>query len=154
VNSTDTDALPEGYQRGPLWTGPAPAIDAEGPEVTDIARDGDRVTFHVRSPRNAPSLTLRLNAPITEATAGMADGTEVSTAVDGTRKNTWPAEIRFRDLPAEGVTITARTTSTRLTAIDETDGFPPLGTPRRPAETTASTREDGDVTAVARTYTL
>ena len=154
VDSTNTDGLPEGYQRGPLWTGPAQAIDTEAPEVTDIARNGDTVTFHVRSPRNAPSITLRLNAPITEATAEVADGTRVSTAVDGTRKNTWPAEIRFQDLPAEGATFTVRTASTRLTVIDQTDGFPPLDTPERPAATTASTREDGDVTAVARTYPL
>jgi hypothetical protein len=155
VDSTDTDALPEGYRRGPLWTGPAPAIDAEAPELTDVVKEGDKVTFHVRSRREAPSITLRLNAPMTEATVRSADGTEVTTPVTGTRKNTWPSELRFRDLPAEGVTITIRTTSTQVTAIDETHGLPsfPDTTPRPPT-TTASTREDGDVTAVARTYPL
>jgi hypothetical protein len=155
VDSRNTDDLPEGYQRGPLWTGPAQAIDAEGPEVTDIVKEGDSVTFHVRSRRDAPSVTLRLNAPMTEATAQLADGTRVRTTVTGTRKNTWPAELRFRDLPEEGATITITTTSTRLTAIDETQGLPDLpDTIPRPDTTTASTREDGDVTAVARTYPL
>ncbi|MBB4905040.1 M20/M25/M40 family metallo-hydrolase [Actinophytocola algeriensis] len=155
VTSRNTDALPEGYQRGPLWTGPAPAIDAEGPEITDVVKEDDEVTFHVRSRRDARSITLRLNAPMTEASVRLADGTRVRTAVTGTRENTWPSELRFRDLPPEGATITITTTSTRLTAMDETPGIPALpDTAPRPDTTTASTREDGDVTAVAHTYRL
>jgi hypothetical protein len=157
VDSRNTDSLPDGYQRGELWTGPAPAIDVEGPEVTEVTKEGNKITFHVRSPRNATAITLRLNTPITGATARTEGAAEVSTTITGTRKNTWPAEIRFRDLPPEGVTITVETASPviRVTAIDETRGFPRLPdlTPR-PGTATASTREDGDLTAVARTYNL
>lgn len=157
VDSRNTDALPEGYQRGELWTGPAPAIDVEGPEVADVTKEGNRITFHVRSRRDATAITLRLDSPVTKASVRTAGAAEVSTTITGTRKNTWPAEIRFRDLPREGVTITVETASpaARLTAIDETRGFPRLpDTTPRPGTTTASTREDGDVTAVARTYDL
>jgi hypothetical protein len=154
VDSQNTDALPPGYQRGTLWTGEAPAIDATGPEVTAVRRAGTTVTFRVRSTRGASSVVLRLNAPITGVTARIGDHPEVSTAVTGTRKNTWPGEIRLRDLPAEGATITVTTKggNLRVTAIDETLGLPE--TTPRPDTTTPSTREDGGVTAVARTYDL
>lgn len=78
----------------------------------------------------------------------------VGVSVRGARANTWPGEIRFRDLPEEGVKITLRTpgaSSVRVTAIDETHGLPEAATPR-PAGVVASTREDGDLVAVARTY--
>ncbi|MDQ3787791.1 MAG: aminopeptidase, partial [Actinomycetota bacterium] len=154
VDSQNTDALPPGYQRGTVWTGPAPAIEATGPAVTAVRKTGTSVTFTVRSTRGAPSVTLRLNTPITKATARIAGQPPASIRVTGTRKNTWPAEIRLEDLPAEGATITVETTSKdpRVTAIDETQGLP--ATTPRPDTTTPSTREDGDVTAVARTYTL
>ena len=154
VDSQNTDALPPGYQRGALWTGPAPAIEATGPEITAVSKTGSAITFTVRSTRNATSVTLRLNTPITGATARIADQPPVSTTVTGTRKNAWPTEIRLRDLPAEGATITIETTgrNPKVTAIDETQGLPE--TSPRPSTTTQGTREDGDVTAVARTYGL
>ncbi|GAB1514036.1 M20/M25/M40 family metallo-hydrolase [Actinophytocola sp. KF-1] len=154
VDSQNTGALPPGYQRGTLWTGPAPAIEATGPEVTAVSKTGTTITFMVRSIRGAPSVTLRLSTPITKATARMGDQAPTSTPVTGTRKNTWPAEIRLRDLPTNGATITVETTgeNPRLTAIDETHGLPE--TTPRPNTTTPSTREDGGVTAVARTYSL
>jgi hypothetical protein len=122
--------------------------------VTAVSKSGTSVTFTVRSTRGASSVTLRLSVPITKATARIAGHPPVSTTVTGTRKNTWPAEIRLRDLPDDGATITVETTGTnlRVTAIDETQGLPK--TTPRPGTATASTREDGDVTAVARSYTL
>ncbi|MFI7674615.1 M20/M25/M40 family metallo-hydrolase [Actinophytocola sp. NPDC049390] len=154
VDSQNTDALPPGYRRGTLWTGSALAIEATGPDVTAVSRTGTTITFTVRSTRDAPSVTLRLDTPITKATAQIAGEPPVSTTVTGTRKNTWPSEIRLRDLPADGATITVETTGerVRLTAIDETPGLPE--TTPRPSTTTHSTREDGGVTAVARTYSL
>ncbi|MFC4855028.1 M20/M25/M40 family metallo-hydrolase [Actinophytocola glycyrrhizae] len=154
VDSRNTDALPKGYQRGPVWTGPAPAINAEGPELTNVTKNNDEITFHIRSPRNARSITLRLNEPITRATARVPGTNAATTPVTGTRKDTWPTELRFQDLPAEGVTLTIRTTAPnpRLTAIDTTAGLP--DTTPIPNSATPSTREDGNVTAVARTYTL
>jgi hypothetical protein len=157
VDTQNTDTLPPGYQRGTLWTGPAPALEATGPEVTNVRKDNTKITFTVRSTRDAPSITLRLNAPITRATAQIANQPPVSTPVTDTRKNTWPTEIRLRDVPKQGATITIETTAAtpRLTAMDETHGLPQVAeTTPRPPTTTQGTREDGDLTAVTRTYTL
>lgn len=157
VDTQNTDTLPAGYQRGTLWTGPAPALEATGPEVTNISKTDTTITFTVRSTRDAPSITLRLDSPITSATAQLADQPPVSTEVTGTRKNTWPTEIRLRDVPPQGakITIETKTKSPRLTAMDETQGLPQIAeTTPRPPDTTPSTREDGNQTAVTRTYTL
>ena len=76
--------------------------------------------------------------------------------VDHVRANTWPGEVRFRDLPESGVDLTVRTASdgpTRVTVVDETRGLDPVpGFTPRPPDVVAGTREDGDVVAVARTY--
>lgn len=158
VRNRDVSRLPPGYARGPLWTGPAEPMPLDGPEVEVRARNGDTVTMHVRSRRSATSLVLRIDHRIDQATATAPGATPVTLAVNGARANTWPGEIRFRDLPPEGVEITVRTpgaSRTRVTAIDETHnladapGFRP-----RPPDTVASTREDGNLIAVARTYEL
>ncbi len=158
VTGHDISSLPPGYARGPLWTGRAEPITVEGPRLEVRHRDRDTVTMHVDSPRSATSLTLRVDHPIDLASASAPGGTPVTVAVTGVRANTWPGEIRFRDLPPEGVDITVRTPGAhriRVTVIDETrditdaPGFRP-----RPEHTVASTREDGDLIAVARTYEL
>lgn len=150
--------LPPGYARGALWTGAAPAIQAAGPELRPLSRQGDRVTFRVASRRGAGGLTLRVDHPITEATAIAPGRAPVTATVTGTRANTWPGEVRFRDLPAAGVEITLRVPGAdriRVTAIDETrtladvPGFVP-----RPPEVVAATREDGELVAVACGYEL
>ncbi|MET0135755.1 MAG: M28 family peptidase, partial [Kibdelosporangium sp.] len=156
VHSRDVDALPPGYARGELWTGPATPITAEGPEVSVRARDGDAVTVHVASKRAASSLVLRIDHRIVEATAVAPGAAPLTVPVNGTRANTWPGEIRFRDLPPEGVDITLRAPGAdrvRITAIDETFGLVDApGLHPRPPGTVASTREDGDLIAAARTY--
>ncbi|MEU1982538.1 M20/M25/M40 family metallo-hydrolase [Nocardia sp. NPDC019395] len=158
VTGRDTSGLPPGYARGPLWTGPAEPIDVEGPRLEVRHRNGDTVTMHVSSARSATSLILRIDQPIDLATAKAPGAEPVTVPVTGTRPNTWPGEIRFRDLPPEGVDLTVRTPGAdriRVTVIDETHdianapGFRP-----RPPDTIASVREDGDVTAVARTFEL
>jgi hypothetical protein len=156
VNSREVGTLPPGYARGTLWTGPATPIVAEGPELSVRARDGDTRTVHVASRRAASSLTLRIDHQIAEATATAPGSAPVTVNVTGTRANTWPAEIRFRDLPPEGVDITLRTPGAdrvRITVIDETLGLADApGFQPRPAGVVASTREDGDLVAVVRTY--
>ncbi|WP_291418744.1 hypothetical protein [Actinophytocola sp.] len=155
VSGRDVGGLPPGYQRGDLWTGPAPDIDAEGPDVEVRSRTGGTVTVRVTSRRDAVALTLRVDAPITEATATVAGGAPVTVAVEGTRAGTWPGEIRFRDLPAAGVELTLRTSAGRLTAIDETRGLTGVpGFEPRPPDVVAGTRDDGDLVAVARTVDL
>jgi hypothetical protein len=157
VKTQDTNSLPAGYQRGPLWTGPAPSISEPAPEITNITKTTNEITFEVHSRRNATAITLRLDTGVEEVTAQTPNSKPVTTKFTGTRQNTWPTEIRFRDLPPEGVKFTIKTQnkSPKLTAIDETRGLPefPDTTPRPPT-TTASTREDGSLTAVTTTVTL
>ncbi|MFI6735955.1 M28 family peptidase [Nonomuraea sp. NPDC050451] len=160
VSGHDTRPLPPGYARGTsLWTGRAPATTgAAEPRVTVLGRDGDTVRLRVTTGRAARSVTLRVERPITAATAA-ADGlTPVSVDVTGVRSNTWPGEIRFRGLPGTGAEISLRVPGAdrfRLTAIAETDGLQRVpGFVPRPKGVVAATREDGDLVAVTRTYEI
>ncbi|MEW9551515.1 M28 family peptidase [Nonomuraea sp. NPDC050783] len=158
VSGHDTSALPAGYARGALWTGPAPAITADGPRVTVLSRDRGTLDLRVSAGKGARSVTLRLDRPITHVTAAAGRFGSASVPVGGTRTGTWPAEIRFRGLPAGGARITVRLPEqgpVRLTAIGESDG--PAAVPGfvpRPAELVPATREDGELVAVTRTYTV
>ncbi|WP_436761963.1 M28 family peptidase [Streptosporangium sp. V21-05] len=158
VSGRDVGELPPGYARGELWTGPAPAIRAGGPRVTVLSRSGDTVTLRVTAGRAVRGVTLRVDHPITGATAAVAGNRPVTVAVVGVRTGTWPGEVRFRDLPREGAEITLRVPRAdrlRVTAIAETYGLSTVpGYLPRPPGLVASTREDGDLVAVTRTYDL
>ncbi|MFC4011961.1 M28 family peptidase [Nonomuraea purpurea] len=160
VTGHDLKALPPGYARGQgLWTGPAPAIKAAGPRVTVLSRDGDTVSLRLDAGRTARSLTLRVERPITEVTAAATGLTSVTIPVTGTRAGTWPGEVRFRGLPDSGVVrLTLRVPQGgrfRVTAIAESDGHLAVpGYVPRPPGLVAATREDGDLVAITRTYTL
>ncbi|MER5649869.1 M28 family peptidase [Streptosporangium sp. NPDC002524] len=167
VSGRDAGALPPGYARGGLWTGPAPAIRAGGPRVTVLSRSedggdagdgGDTVTLRVTAGRAVRGVTLRVDHPITGATAAVAGSGPVTVAVTGVRAGTWPGEVRFRDLPRGGAEITLRVPRAdrlRVTAIAETYGLSTVpGYVPRPPGLVASTREDGDLVAVTRTYDL
>ncbi|MFI0419894.1 M28 family peptidase [Spongiactinospora sp. 9N601] len=158
VSGHDTSGLPPGYARGTLWTGPAPAITADGPRVTLLERHGDTLTLQVSAGKGARSVTIRLDRPITRVTASAAGFGSAAVPVTGTRTATWPAEIRFRGIPARGARLTVRVAGTgpvRLTAIAETDGLTTVpGFQPRPPGLVTATREDGDLTAVTRTYTF
>ncbi len=155
VHDHTTDGLPAGYARDEEWTGPAPALDLDGPRVEVRDRTDGTVTLRVASGRAASRLTLRFDAPITRVTATAPDARPVTVAVTGTRGEGWPAEIRLRDLPAEGVELTVHTRATRVTALDETRGLTGVpGFRPRPPELTAGPRDDGDLVSVARTYDL
>jgi hypothetical protein len=154
VSGRNTDRLPPGYARGELWTGPAQPLGVDGPRVTG-SRQGNRLSLHVSSVRAATSLVLRIDQPIIDATAHAPGNAPVSVPVTGTRAGTWPGEIRFRDLPPEGVDITfhVRGGEVRVTAIDETQGLATApGFRPRPPGVEAGTREDGDRIAVTRTH--
>ena len=149
------DGLPPGYARSEVWTGRAPAIDAEGLRVEVTERTRDAVTIRVSPGRDASRLSLRLDAPVTKVTATAADADPVTVDVEGSHTHTWPAEIRFRDLPADGVEFTVHTRASRLTAIEETRGLADVpGFRARPPELTASPRDDVDLLSVTRTYEL
>jgi hypothetical protein len=156
VVDRDLSGLPPGYARGELWTGPAPGLDVDGPDVRLSARTADTLTLHIDSPRDATSVILRFDRPIAEVTARAGTAPPAMVRVTGVRANTWPGEVRFRDLPESGVDLTVRTASdgpTRVTVVDETRGLDPVpGFTPRPPDVVAGTREDGDVVAVARTY--
>ncbi|MEV3985375.1 M28 family peptidase [Nonomuraea sp. NPDC049758] len=158
VSGHDASALPPGYARGTLWTGQAPAIAAEGPRADVLAYRGDTLKLRVTAGKGTRSVTLRLDQPITHATASAGRLGTASVPVTGTRTGTWPTEIRFRGIPASGVLITVRVPEKdrlRLTVIAETDGLTAVpGFVPRPPDLVAATREDGDLTAVTRTYTL
>jgi hypothetical protein len=156
VNTRDTAALPAGYARGDLWTGQAVPIRAEGPAVTG-SRTGDTLRLHVSSRRGASGMTLRIERPISEASARAPGSAAVTVPVAGMRAGTWPGEIRFRDLPPEGVDIDMRLPPgpVRVTAIDETHGLAHApGFVARPPDVEAGTREDGDLVAVTRTVSF
>ncbi|NRQ31925.1 M28 family peptidase [Nonomuraea sp. NN258] len=158
VSEHDTAALPPGYARGALWTGRAPAIAAEGPRADVLDYRGGTLKLRVSAGRGARSVTLRLDRPITHAGVSAGRFGTVSVPVTGTRTGTWPAEIRFRGIPAGGAQITVRVPGqdrVRLTVIAETDGLAGVpGFVPRPPELVAATREDGDLTAITRGYTL
>ncbi|WP_433248377.1 M28 family peptidase [Streptosporangium sp. CA-135522] len=158
VSGRDAAALPSGYARGTLWTGRAPAIAADGPRATVLAHNGHTLKLHVIAGKGARSVTLRLDRPITRATAAVGRFGSVSVPVTGTRAGTWPTEIRFRGIPTQGVQITVRVAQAdriRVTAIAETDGLSTVpGFLPRPPGLVAATREDGDLIAVTRSYTL
>ncbi|MFI9560427.1 M28 family peptidase [Nonomuraea endophytica] len=158
VSGRDVSALPAGYARGTLWTGPAPAIAAEGPRADVLAHSADTLKLHVTASTGTRSVTLRFDQPITHATASAGRFGSVGVPITGTRTGTWPGEIRFRGLPAQGVQLTVRIRAKdriRLTVIAETDGLTAVpGFVPRPPDLVAATREDGDLTAVTRSYAL
>jgi len=155
VHDETTRGLPPGYARDDRWTGQAPHVDLEAPSAEVVSRGDGTVTLRVVSHRGAPNVMLRLDAPVTEVRAAVADREPVTVTVEGTREGTWPAEIRFRDLPPDGVELTVRTTARRLTVLDETRGLDAIpGFEPRPPDLTPSTRADGDLVSVARTYEL
>ncbi|MEU8148836.1 M28 family peptidase [Nonomuraea sp. NPDC048901] len=158
VSGHDTSGLPVGYARGTLWTGPAPAIAADGPRATVLARREGTLKLQVTAGKGARSVTLRLDQPIIRATASAGRFGSASVPVTGTRAGTWPSEIRFRGIPAQGVQITLRIQEAdriRLTVIGETDGLTAVpGFIPRPPHLVAATREDGGLIAVTRGYTL
>jgi len=95
-----------------------------------------------------------MSEPITEVTAAIEGSDPVTLAVEDTLADTWPGEIRFRDLPPEGVELTIRTASSvRVTVIDESRGLQdvPEFEPR-PSDLVAGPQHDGDAVSVARTY--
>ncbi|WP_246510513.1 M28 family peptidase [Nonomuraea endophytica] len=105
-------------------------IAAEGPRADVLAHGGDTLKLHVTAPKGARSVTLRFDQPITHAIASAGRFGAAGVPVTGTRTGTWPAEIRFRGLPAQGVQLTVRVPAKdriRLTVIAATDGFTAVG---------------------------
>lgn len=158
VDGTDIARLSPGYARGTVWTGPAEPMALDGPLLEVVRRDGDTVTVHVASRRAASGLVLRVDHRIDRVVATVAGAVPVELAVTGERADTWAGEIRFRDLPPDGVDITVRTPGAdrvRMTAADETHGLATApGFRPRPDDLVPSIREDGERIVVTRTVEL
>ncbi|MFI9535919.1 hypothetical protein ACIG56_22035 [Nocardia fusca] len=134
------------------------ALVVDGPQLEARQRDRDTVSVHVPPQRAVTNLLLRTDHPIDLVAVTAPGAVPVTVQVTGVRADTWPGEIRFRDVPAEGVDITVRAPGAdrlRVTVLDESRNITEApGFHSRPADTVASTREDGDPITVARTFTL
>ncbi|MGH3981638.1 MAG: M20/M25/M40 family metallo-hydrolase [Pseudonocardiaceae bacterium] len=144
-----------GFEDGPVWTGPAPAVPVPTPEVTLRFRQNNTVELHVSSPRSAPTVVLRVDHRIDEVTVTAPGLAPAAVTLVGTGQGRWPTEVRFSDLPPEGIDLTLGTTHQgplRISVYDQTHGLadvpgfqprPPVLEPRH---------SDSDTVVVARTY--
>ena len=145
-----------GFENGPVWTGPAPTVPVPSPEVTLLrSRQGGTVELHVSSPRSAPTVVLRIEHRIDEITVTAPGLAPVAVTLVGTGQGRWPTEVRFGDLPPEGIDLTLRTTHRgplQISVYDRTRGLAdvPGFRPRPPA--LEPWRVDSEAVVVARTY--
>ncbi|MGQ0778053.1 MAG: M28 family peptidase [Pseudonocardiales bacterium] len=158
-----SDSAVADFADGPVWTGPAPAVPVVAPKVTLRSRQGGTaesrriatVELHVSSPRSAPALVLRIDHPIDQVIVTAPGLAPATITLAGTRQGPWPTEIRFGDLPPEGIDLTLRTTHQgplRITAYDQTHGLADLpGFQPRPPDL-APRHSNSDTVTVARTY--
>ena len=149
-------AEPVGLADGPVWVGPAPAVGAPAPQLSLRSRQGGARTLHVFSPRSAPSVVLRVGHRVEEVTVTAPGLAPAAVTVQGTLPGRWPTEVRFDDLPAEGVDITLRVPdpgTLRIAAHDQTAGLVSVpGFLPRPPDLQRPPRRDSDAILVARTY--
>jgi hypothetical protein len=144
-----------GFENGPVWTGPAPAVPVPTPEVTLRSRQGGTVELHVSSPRSAPAVVLRIDHRIDEITVTAPGLVRAAATLVGTGQGRWPTEVRFGDLPPEGIDLTLRTThrgALRISVYDRTRGLADLPGYRPRPQTLVPWRSDSDAVVVARTY--
>lgn len=171
---TERSADPEraaGLADGPVWLGPAPTVPAPAPEVTLRSRQGDpiqgdpiqgdTVELHVSSPRSASTVVLRVDHHVDEVTVTAPGLASTGTTLTGIRPGRWPTEVRFGDLPTEGIDVTLLVSHRgvphqgplRIAAYDLTPGLAEVpGFLPRPLGTERSPRRDSDTVVVARTY--
>lgn len=142
----------------PVWLGPAPAVQASAPEVTlrSPRSRSDAVELHVSSLRSASSVVLRFDQHVDEVTVTAPGLAPTGLRLKGMLPGRWPAEVRFGDLPAEGIDVTVRISRPgplRIAAYDLTQGLSGVpGFVPRPAGTERARRASGDATVVTRTY--
>jgi hypothetical protein len=144
-----------GFEDSPVWTGPAPTVPVPAPEMIMRSRQGGTIELHVSSPRSAPAVVLRIDHRIDEITVTAPGLAPTAITLVGTGQGRWPTEVRFGDLPPEGIDLTLRTTyqgPLRISGYDQTHGLAdiPGFQPRPP--TLEVWRSDSDTVVVARTY--
>lgn len=154
----DRSDEPAGLADGPVWLGPAPVLPAPAPEVTLRSRRGDTVELHVSSPRSATAVVLRVEHRVDQVTVTAPGLAPATRTVEGTRPGRWPTEIRFGDLPAEGIDVTLRVTPggsgpLRIACYDQTYGLAGLpGFVPRPPGLEQPPSRHSDTVVVARSY--
>ncbi|MDQ3763011.1 MAG: M20/M25/M40 family metallo-hydrolase [Actinomycetota bacterium] len=145
-----------GLADNPVWLGPAPAVLAPPPDVTLQSRRSDTIELHVSSPRSAPTVVLRIDQHVDEVTVGAPGLVPTSLRLQGTRPGRWPSEVRFGDLPAEGIDVTLRVSQQRplrIAAYDLTQGLSEVpGFVPRPPGIERPPRTGSDAVVVTRTY--
>ena len=159
-----------GFPDGPVWTGPAPAVPLPAPEVTlrsrgdtagsqqDVtaeSRQNVTVELHVSSPRSAPAVVLQIDHRIDQIMVTAPGLDPAAITLVGTGQGPWLTEVRFGDLPPEGIDFTLRTAHQgplRITASDQTHGLAGVpGFRPRPPELQPR-HSDSDTVTVVRTY--
>ncbi len=144
-----------GFEDGPVWTGPAPTVPVPAPEVTLRSRQGDTVELHVSSPRSAPKVVLRIEHRIDQVVVTAPGLAPAASTLVGTGQGRWPTEVRFGDLPPEGIDLTLRITHQgplRISVYDQTHGLADVpGFRPRPPDLEPR-HSDSDAVLVARTY--
>ncbi|MGH3913735.1 MAG: aminopeptidase, partial [Pseudonocardiaceae bacterium] len=150
-----SESVVAGFPDGPVWTGPAPTVPLPAPEVILRSRRDESTELHISSPRSAPAVVLRIDHRIDQIIATAPGLDPAARTLVGTGPGPWPTEVRFGDLPPEGIDLTLRTTHQgplRIAAYDQTHGLAAIpGFQPRPPEL-APRHSDSDTITVARTY--
>ncbi|MDQ4092254.1 MAG: M20/M25/M40 family metallo-hydrolase [Actinomycetota bacterium] len=144
-----------GFEDGPVWTGPAATVPVPTPEVTLRSRQSNTVELHVSSPRSAPTVVLRVDHRIDEVTVTAPGLAAAAVTLLGTGHGRWPTEVRFNDLPPEGIDLTLATTHQgplRISVYDQTHGLADVPGFRPRPPTLEPRHSDSDAVVVARTY--
>jgi hypothetical protein len=129
-----------GAHSRPYWTGPAPALGLQAPQVTlladELAGDTRRIRVHVKSLRDAPE--IKLFAEGAQVLSAMLDGKTLFS----TRHDDWL--FALYNPPVDGVDLTLQVqagTPFALRVIDTTYGLPATGL--APRATTMTVRPFG-----------
>ena len=150
-----TESAVVGFENGPVWAGPAPTVPAPTPEVTLRSREGGTLELRVSSPRSAPTVVLRIDHRIDEITVTAPGLATAAVTLVGTGQGRWPTEVRFGDLPPEGIDLTLCTTHRgrlQISAYDRTRGLADVPGFRTRPPALEPWRSDSDAVVVARTY--
>ncbi|MGH3882733.1 MAG: M20/M25/M40 family metallo-hydrolase [Pseudonocardiaceae bacterium] len=150
-----SESVVAGFEDGPVWTGHAPTVSIPPPEATLLSRQSDAVELRVSSPRSAPKVVLQIDHRIDQVIVTAPGLAPAVITLVGTGQGRWPTEVRFGDLPPEGIGVTLRTTHQgplRIAAYDQTHGLADiLGFQPRPPDL-APRGSNSDAVIVARTY--
>jgi hypothetical protein len=157
--------IPLPYRTVPEWSGRAPAVPLEAPELAVLGSrtDGDVTVLELRlsSHRSADVLALHADRPVQSANIAVADHPPVTSTPsypEDAGAEEWPYELRFYDPPSDGIRVTLRFPSgqpLRVGLSDYTVGLEEIpGFTERPHDVDRSTLHSSDLVIVGRTHDL